>query len=358
MTYARARLWLGITGVGFWVVVASLALYWDWPALLPNNGLSLAALVGVYMALHFPLDYMGGYWLPCRFSRQCQMFSLFISQYLRGALLQGVALLLSALLILQAGQWGGRVAVVLLLGLIMLAMVEWQHRIAQWVGGFSYTHRDGMIEVEGYDPGFAGGIVGLPGREQIVLPRLWQRILPANVVRIEELRRIALRQTGSRTRGLLVAMAWNLGGFYLSSLLPQAGVSNPAELTRTLLGFSLWSFLGLLLLPTISRWGVFEADQQARAMGVSEAEFNLTVRELDQLQDDEARRSSGVETIFHPVPSVENRLARFRSATPAWGAWNAARYALFLSWPCLGLLSRAVHCNSGRPELWVMLPVD
>ena len=38
--------------------------------------------------------------------------------------------------------------------------------------------------------------------------------------------------------------------------------------------------------------------------------------------------------------------------------WNTARTALFLSWASLGLLSRAVHCNCGRPALWVLFPGD
>lgn len=358
MTYARARLWLGIIGVGFWVVLAALGLWFDWPAAMGNGALFLGALLLGYMLLHFPLDYLGGYLLPCRFSRQCQMFSLYISQYLRGALLHGLLLFLSGLLILSVGQLGGRPAVLLCLALVMLAMIEWQHYIAQWVGGFQVAKAGSRLELEGYDPGFAGGVVGLPSREQTILPRAWGRILPKVVSQVQTIRRNGAVRSGSRTRGLVLAMSWNLAGFYLSSLLPQAGVSSVPELTRTILGFTLWSFIGLLGLPTLSRMGVFELDQFARKQGVSPADFAETVNELDQLQDDESRRSAGVETIFHPVPSVERRLARFNSGEPSWGAWNAARYALFLSWPCFGLLSRAVHCNSGRPELWVMLPID
>jgi hypothetical protein len=82
------------------------------------------------------------------------------------------------------------------------------------------------------------------------------------------------------------------------------------------------------------------------------------VQEIDHLQDDEPTRPAGVEAIFHPIPSVSARLRAFATERPTTGAWNAARYALYLSWPCLGFLSRAVHCNSGRPELWAMLPVD
>jgi hypothetical protein len=64
-----------------------------------------------------------------------------------------------------------------------------------------------------------------------------------------------------------------------------------------------------------------------------------------------------IESIFHPVPSLSNRRALSTRTYPPI-AWHAARMTLFLSWGCAGLLSRAVHCNVGRPELWVMLPTD
>jgi hypothetical protein len=171
-------------------------------------------------------------------------------------------------------------------------------------------------------------------------------------------RRFAMIKAGCRLRGLGLAMAWNLSGFYLSSLLPGAGVASVSELFRTALGFTIWSFFGLLLLPTLSRYAVYEMDQVARANGLAEKDFAMMVRELDQLQDDEPKRPAGIEVIFHPIPSVESRIERFRNGWSGKGAWNAARYALYLSWPCLGFLNRAVHCNTGRPELWVMLPTD
>ncbi len=45
-----------------------------------------------------------------------------------------------------------------------------------------------------------------------------------------------------------------------------------------------------------------------------------------------------------------------------WGTIGAVALAiagmLFLSWAGLGGLARAVHCNIGRPSVWVMLPGD
>jgi hypothetical protein len=40
------------------------------------------------------------------------------------------------------------------------------------------------------------------------------------------------------------------------------------------------------------------------------------------------------------------------------GTWNAARTTVAISPAGLGLLGRAVHCNCGRPSLWVFLPID
>ena len=77
------------------------------------------------------IDYIGGYWLRCHFSRHCLMFSFFASQYIRSFLVQGAFLIIaSGLIVLQAGRYGGRPAVLLLLALVMLAMVE----VQDWIG--------------------------------------------------------------------------------------------------------------------------------------------------------------------------------------------------------------------------------
>jgi hypothetical protein len=80
--------------------------------------------------------------------------------------------------------------------------------------------------------------------------------------------------------------------------------------------------------------------------------------DLDRLQDDEPNRSRWVERVFHPIPSVKSRMGALRRTGSERGAWQGARMTLYLSWACFGFLSRAVHCNVGRPELWVLFPGD
>ncbi len=337
MSYARARLWLGISGVGLLVTLSMLALWFDVP------GAWTPWIVVVYLFTQLPLDYLGGYRLPVRFGRRGA--GPFWPRYLRGVLVHAGLMLLFAVLILQVGQRAGLGGVLGLQLLLMIAMVARQETLAEWVGG---------VPSNSQDPGFTGGIAGLPGSERLVIPDAW----PAKAKEVAALRRSVAVQSGSRLRGLVLAMVWNLVGFAACAHLPGAGVTSAAELVRTLLGFVGWSFLGLLLLPTPSRWGVREVDWEARQRGLSVPDFVESARLLDRLQDDEPQRPAGIEAIFHPIPGVQNRIALFGRPSAPLGAWNAARYALFLAWPCLGLLSRAVHCNVGRPELWVFLPVE
>ena len=151
-------------------------------------------------------------------------------------------------------------------------------------------------------------------------------------------------------------MIWNLLGFSICTWLPGAGVTSVAELVTTVCGFSLWSFLGLLTLPTLSRDAALQIDWTLRKQGAESELIESTARQQDLMQDGEPDRPALIETIFHPVPSVNSRVHE----RPRYfmGSWNVARNSLFVSWACLGLLSRAVHSNVGRPELWAMPPVD
>lgn len=379
MTYARSRLWLGISGVGFFTVLAAAALVGAWPvrwlpdqpASLLDEALALGALFVLYLVVSWPLDYLGGHHLPCRFSRLCQILPAYLMSLARAGFVQGAVVVVVGLSLLAAGRSAGRAGALGVLAAWMIALVAGQARLAKWVGGMNTAPQDlgpvlaelqrlglAMPRVEvvaGIDPGFTGGWVGLPGAERLILPAMWVRLLPADLVAAQIARRIGVLRSGARTRGLLAALAWNLTGFGMASYLPGAGFETVAQLVSTSLGFTLWSFAGLLLLPSVTRPAVIAADRFARERGVSEETLSHLMVELDQMQDDEPARHPWIERIFHPVPSVTSRRA---GREGAGGAWQAARLALYLSWPCFGLLARAVHCNSGRPELWVLFPSD
>lgn len=383
MTYARSRLWLGIAGVGTIVLLSCAALYGQWPQrafgglpdTLGSDARALAIVCALYILIGSPFDFLGGYWLPCRHQRLCQPVPLYCFRWLRAVAVQGAVMvgIGTALLAVGrlAGRWGAWAVVLAIMGVLLLA----QETLARLVGGLRTVEADltAVTEVvgrlrtalppisllEGEDPSFVGGWVGLPGRERLVLPSVWLKAVPPEALAVQVVRRVGVLQTGARQRGVAVAVAWNLAGFALASVAPGAGVVTVAGLVTLSLWFTLWSFVGLLLLPSVSRPGVFEADRFAVEEGTSNAAVQRTIQEMDSWQDDEPRRPPLVETVFHPIPSVSNRLARL--AAPGqrpWGAWHAARVSLYLSWAGLGLLSRAVHCNAGRPQLWVLFPGD
>jgi hypothetical protein len=393
MTYARARLWLGICGVGFWVTLSAAMLFFAIPARLfsPQSDSflsdlrSLSIFLTAYIVLSLPFDFLGGYGLPHRFHRLAPTWSRFLFTLARGVFGQALIMLIVGCVLLTAGRTGGRFGATIAVIFLMIGLLVSQGLLARWIGGLrlvsvdlhlyraivdswniSLPAKTNIFEVT--DPAFVGGWVGLPGRECLVLPSKWlpsqSGVLQLNTLSVEAValqisRRVGVLQSGSRSRGILLALVWNVSGFYLATFLPGAGVNSVAAIISTACGFTLWSFAGLLLLPSLSRPGVLAGDYFALQRRVSQQLFEKTITTLDKLQDDEPTRSAGIETIFHPIPSVESRLAWLEKTPPEpIGAWQSARVALFLSWGCLGLLSRAVHCNSGRPELWVLFPGD
>lgn len=387
MTYARARLLLGMFGVGSIVVLSAVLLLTQYPLdVLPdseswsgNDGIALVLLFGCLVAVLFPMDLLGGFLLPNRCRPDTISLGTFLAGWLRGVLVQGTLFLAASGLILLMGRWLGLAGAALAIAGVAIILIVSQLQIAKFVGALKTRVVDdpGMVPVieqaqtivstwgwklrpittlGHHDTGFTGGIVGLPGMETVVLPAATLMKLSPEQVAIMIARRLEAIQSGSRTRGLLLALAWVIAGFALSTMLPGAGVTSVAGLTMTCLGFTLWTFFGLLTLPTLSRQASYAIDGKVLQSGASPEVFQQTVKTLDTLQDDEPRRSALIETIFHPVPSVDNRRTTTSGKAPI--AWHAARITLFVSWACMGMLVRAVHCNVGRPELWVMLPTD
>ncbi len=387
ITYARSRLWLGISGVGALVLISLVLLVSRLPlASLPTDRswsvADLRAMViagGCLIGVMLPLDLLGGFLLPNRSRPKTIMLGAFLKGWLRGVVVHTTVFVLTGLLILAMGRWFGLPGATLAVFGVAVVLVAFQLRIARLVvalpeiaserdesamaveAALHQTSQWGwkplpIVVVEHADAGFTGGVVGLPGMETIVVPAASLDKLTYEQLAVTIARRLDAVHSGSRTRGMLLAFAWVITGFILSAMLPGAGVTSVGELTMTCLGFTLWTFFGLLTLPTLSRQASYAIDRKVMDQGASPETFYQTVRTLDCLQDDEPKRSALIETIFHPVPSVDNRRGESSSTLPI--AWHAARMTLFVSWACMGMLVRAVHCNVGRPELWVMLPTD
>jgi hypothetical protein len=336
----------------------------DTPAGISGDIAGLALAVAVSMGIGFGFDLLGGFVLPRRFHRSSTTFAEWAVGWGRGVLVLGLGTLGLGIIVMHLARGFGVAGAIAGVAVVSLLLVVAQGPLARRVGRLP-RHRDveapapGCEVIENRDRGFTGGWVGWPGRERLLIPASWFEDLTPEQLEAEIRRRNAARESGARARGVGLGLAYNLLGFVLVATLAGVDLTSVAGIVGASLWMTLWSFLGALLLPSLSRPAVYAADWRAREAGTDPATLVATMQRLDQLQDDEPDRPIGVETIFHPIPALRRRIARLEEGRASGGgAWHAARMALFLSWASFGLLGRAVHCNCGRPELWVLLPAD
>lgn len=382
-TYAKARLALGISGVGTFVTLSFAAAASGLPhRIFDQKGGGIftdASLLALWLAvvalMSLPFEALGGYVLPKRHGRRHPEGGDWAVGWLRGALVITLIMSLSGALVILGGTYAGRIGAVGILGLVIVTLAGLQCWIARLVGGLRVVRPSldaleeelrgmgfvtpQMIVLESEDEGFTGGIVGLPTAEKIVLPLRWVQALEPKALAVLVARRSTLVDRGLRAMGLAGALAWTLVAFGLASYLPGAGVASVAGLLTTSLWFTLLSFLGLLFLPTPSRAAAIAADawviegQEDRKDSLIEA-----LEALDRFSDDEPERTEQVERIFHPVPSLGSRRRAVENPATEVAPWHLARTAIFLSLAGLSPLGRLVHCNAGRPDLWIFLPAD
>lgn len=372
--YGRSRLWLGITAVGTFVVLCVLGLALDLPqrwigsidTSFAKQALMVAGFVLTYVLVQLPFDVLGGFVLPRRFGRQHLPLARYMPMLLRGVAMHATLLWLMAMAITVAGAYAGIVGVVAA-GLIGVLLLLWRRTaVARLLAKFSPTG-SGDVDTAGLprttylkcaDEGFTGNITGVFRPRAQVLPTEWRERLDADAFTTVLRRRAIAVSSGSWLRGRLLAISFTLAGLALAGWLvgPQhlGQASGTIELS---LWFSLWSFAGLLVLPTLSRRAAADIDWRVVDAGASRDSIDRMSRQLDALQDGEPFRPGVVETIFHTIPSAGRRVGQIEpSRLP--GFWDVARTSIYLSIAGGGLLGRAVHCNCGRPALWAFLPTD
>ncbi|HYW32230.1 MAG TPA: hypothetical protein VE869_12035 [Gemmatimonas sp.] len=381
-TFARKRLILGITAVGTAVVGAVCILLVDLPGILLSTSreqpwwlavTTIALAMCVPLVAASPFDLVGGAVLVRRPPRAGQWFAA----WARAAVTQLAVWTGVACVLLGAARIGGAVVAIGAFAVLQLLLASARGAIAGSAASFSRVGSAGASEriaqaasgasievprvrvVESGDEAFSGGWLGL-WPSTLVVPASWlQKPLPW--LQAALVRRVVAARSGAHTRGVLLAVAWNTFGFALVQLTVSGDVGTAAGIVRTAAGMTVWTFLAVLLLPTPSRWAVFAVDAEA-SRGTEASAIADVIEQTDRWQDDEPARRKAVETIFHPVPARDERMRRLATAAKApplrFAAYSVARHALYLSWGGLSLVSRAVHCNVGRPALLVMLPSD
>ena len=351
---ARRRLWLGITNVGFWVLTTAVGLYWlskgDTSGFdVPRLSLVLAAAVVVQAGF----DFIGGAVLMPE-PRPSMM--TFLRCWSRGALVHTLVLAGVGLLSYASFWLTGGFGPAILLATVGLALGR--RYLLRTVAGVSTReiphHAGTILKADATDPAFTGGIVGLGRRARSLLPASWLASLPKEELAAESSRREWQMQNGLPVRAFLLILGWNLVGGFVGSLSIKLAERTTAEaLFGHACWMTLWAFGGLLVLPACSRPAVFAADRASAEAGHDPRAW---ITRFPSLVGEDGSSISAVQTIFYPVPSASLRLRQFDQPLSGFVPGNLARSNLYYSWATLTLLGRAVHCNVGRPPLWVFPP--
>ncbi|MEM6257838.1 MAG: hypothetical protein AAGI37_05945 [Planctomycetota bacterium] len=366
--YGRARLRLGITGVGLWVAASAVLLVTgaadtvadQLPAGLAGDGLLVALLLATYVLIQLPLDWLGGYAMPKRFARRTPPLARYAATLARGIAAHTTALFLSAAALYAGGSLGGLPGAFAAGLAWMLCLAALRGTIAGAVAGL-VSQNDQEIETDtrlktSSDEGFTGGITGLFAPKTSIMPSAWRDNLSDDQFELVLARRQTVMRDGLWLRGRLGAIGFTAAGLLTALLLAGPNSAGTGVgVVETSLWFTLWSFVGLLFLPSLSRAAIYTTDEKLKQQGVPPERFEALTHALDQLQDGEPVRGRWVERVFHPIPSASNRIAE---PAATGGYWDIARTSVYLGLSSMSLLTRSVHCNVGRPALWVWLPTD
>jgi hypothetical protein len=205
------------------------------------------------------------------------------------------------------------------------------------------------------DPAFTGGVVGFGRGAKILMPEAWMHRVPRPELAVELLRRRWQIARGLPGRAFLLLLGWNLIGAWVGGV-----VVDPSSLTLgyALMGLAcwmtLWTFASLLVLPVLGRGSVLAADRAAADAGLDPSAW---IQHFPALTGEDGSSRAALQNIFYPIPSAELRL-RSLGETRGWLVLGTiARGNLYHSLAGLTLLGRSVHCNVGRPGLWVFPPM-
>lgn len=365
MCYEYSRLSLGILNVGFFVLICSL--YFLLGIYIPIGKevhyFTIPSLIFFYILISLPFDIIGGYILPKAYGRAEGRLLDWLKVWAKGVIVQGLimALSLASLLYVFRSFVSDWVRVFYII-LIQLVFAFLQPQIAKMVGNYKEKFiKKSQLVWESSDRGFTGGVT-IAGTS--VIPESYLKVFSKRQYDWLVQRRAILQRDPVNQLGALGAILFNTLGGILVLKLNKLDFHSSSDLFTFVFGMTLWSFVGVIFLPYLSQKTALLLDRFTFSKPNSDASRQEVIKAfqlLDDFQGAEPSRKPILQKIFHSLPSYEQRiqnLASKKNSFNSLGAWHIARRALFLSWPFMGLLNRAVHCNIGRPDLWVLLPCE
>lgn len=342
-----------------WIGVALLVLFTEFVnQFLPNEPSWILPLelfwIALFVTLHAlvlaPFDIFSGYYLSKR-EGSCFRLGEYLGRYGKSVIRHALIMALVFFSILQVGKLHDRTGVMVFIGGLLLLALFFQVRVANFIGFFK-LERGGRGEVYFADgpsrTGFTGGVAGFPFLEKIILPKEAAANEESQVQKQE-----SYFLSRSRIKGVLIPYFWNLYGFWSASLFAGADVVSIGGMLKTVMAFSIWCFLGQILLAGLTKSGFFEADHYFLSHGGSRDFLEQTIRTWGVAQFERPSESRLLKSLSF-IPTSTQRLENLGSQSGFFGAFDAYHFMQYFSWICLSPLSRVDMRTLGRPERWVI----
>ncbi len=162
---------------------------------------------------------------------------------------------------------------------------------------------------------FAGGIVGLGNRQVLLISRSTLERASDPLLRFVLLHDLGHRRYHHNLLATLAGWAWVVIGLVVSDVIIPHGkwygvttVGSPVYVVFLALILSLWMAIGEPVLAYFGRRLEYQADRHYLRSGGTIEEMRIALEELAKQNLARTEQMRRRETIFHPLPSVNNRL--------------------------------------------------
>jgi Zn-dependent protease with chaperone function len=156
---------------------------------------------------------------------------------------------------------------------------------------------------------YAGGIAGLGNRQVYLISRSTLESASDDLLLLVLLHDLGHRRYHHNLLAALAGWAWVVLGLAVSDwLIPSAAFATPLYVAWLALTLSVWMALGEPVLAYLGRRLEYQADRFYLAHGGTPAQMRSALTELAQRNLARTERLGRRQTIFHPLPTVANRL--------------------------------------------------
>jgi len=346
------RLFLGIVNVGFWVLISLFILtnkdYIN-ENLRTDNPFLLTNIYITYIAFQFVFD-----WVGARLFNNNVFNAVWFIQWLVGTLFQSAIWLCLFYLISYFSFKGGLFFSVLL---VLLVLPILQGPFAVLINLNRYykekndKYNENLLIIKTSEKSFTGDVVYYFFRKINIISNA---IRSSDYYSVESLRRSNSFNILLKTNSVLII--WNLLGVLVGEVF-NLYESDKIELKVLYFAawMTVWSFLSLILLTRLSHNSVYACD--AIAKNKNKSLLIKWIKYFPDIVGENGHQNPLKQAVFYPIPSIKCRLDALKTnsiGTINFG--NLTRRNLFISWGVFNLSARSVHCNVGRPLLWILPP--